>query len=83
MEGYRISKHWLTSKLETGDPEWSWAVELLRPDLDQGDELWHYDEPSPPGVNAGAMGIAIVRQGEPIRTTITAIHRPRIGERGA
>jgi hypothetical protein len=60
MEDYRISKHWLTSKLETGDPEWSWAVEQPRPDLDQGDELWHDDEPSPPGVNAGAMGIAIV-----------------------
>lgn len=74
MEAYRISKRWLTSKLESGDPEWSRAVEQLRPDFDQGDELWHYDEPAPPVVNAGAMGIAIVRQGEPIRTIITAVH---------
>ena len=43
MEGSRISKHWLTSKLEPGDPEWSWAVEQLRPDFDQGDELRRYD----------------------------------------
>lgn len=74
MEGYRISKNWLTRKLEPGDPEWSWAVEQLSPDLDQGDELWHFDEPAPLGVNAGAMGTAVVRNGEPIRTTITAIH---------
>jgi hypothetical protein len=74
MEGYRISKHRQTSKLEPGDPEWTWAVERLRPDFDQGDELWHYDEPAPPGVNAGAMGIVVVRPAEPTRTFITAIH---------
>ena len=74
MEGYRISKNWLTGKLEPGDPEWSWAVERLRPDFDQGDELWHFDEPAPPGINAGAIGIAVVRNGEPIRTAITDIH---------
>jgi hypothetical protein len=73
MEGDRISMHWLTSKLEPGDPEWSWAAERLRPDCDQGDELRHYDEPTLPGVNTRAMGIALVRQGGPIRTTITAI----------
>jgi hypothetical protein len=67
MEGDRISKHWLTSKLEPGDPEWSWAVEQLRPDCDEGDELWHSDEPALSGVHAGAMGIALVRPGGPIR----------------
>jgi hypothetical protein len=46
----------------------------LQPDFEQGDELGHFDEPAPPGVNAGAIGIAVVRRGEPIRTTITAIH---------
>jgi hypothetical protein len=74
MEGYRISKSWLTGKLDPDDLEWSWAIEQLSPDFDQGDELWHFDEPAPPGVNAGAMGIAVVRNGEPLRTTITAIH---------
>jgi hypothetical protein len=67
MAGARISK------LEPGDPGCSWAVERLRPDCDQGDELRHYDETALPGVHAKAMGIAIVRQGGPIRTTITAI----------
>jgi hypothetical protein len=74
MEGYRISKSWLTRKLDPDDPEWSWAIEQLSPEFDRGDELWHFDEPAPPDINAGAMGIAVVRQGEPLRTTITAIH---------
>ncbi|MGO9469701.1 MAG: hypothetical protein ACLQIB_44865 [Isosphaeraceae bacterium] len=74
MECYRISMGWLTTKLESGDREWSWAVEQLRPDFDQGDELWHFDEPAPPGINAGAIGIAVVRNGEPIRTIMTAVH---------
>jgi len=74
MEGNRISRTWLTKKLGNDDAEWVWAVEQLHPDLDQGDENWHFDEPAPSGVNAGAIGIAIVRNGEPIRTTITAIH---------
>ena len=65
MVDYRISKSWLTTKLDPDDPEWSWAVEQLRPELDRGDELWHYDEPAPSGINAGAMGIALVRPGEP------------------
>ena len=42
--------------------------------MDQGDELWQFDEPAPAGINAGAMGVAVVRNGEPIRTTITAVH---------
>ena len=67
-------KNWLTRKLDPGDPEWSWAVEQLHPDMDQGDELWQFDEPAPAGINAGAMGVAVVRNGEPIRTTITAVH---------
>ena len=74
MESYRISKGWLTTKLDPSDSDWSWAVEQLHPDFDQGDELWHFDEPAPPGINAGAMGIAVVRNGEPIRTLMTAIH---------
>ena len=45
----------------------------MRPNLDQGEELWHFDEPAPPGINAGAIGIAVVRNGQPIRTTITGI----------
>jgi hypothetical protein len=74
MKDYQISKSWLTTRLELHDGEWSSAVEQLHPDFEQGDELWHFDEPAPPGVNAGAIGIAAVRRGEPIRTTITAIH---------
>ncbi len=74
MGDYRISKSWLTRRIEPDDADWSWASEQLGPDMQPGDELWHFDEPAPPGINAGAMGIALVRGGEPIRTTITAIH---------
>ena len=74
MEGYRISKSWLTRRIEPEDPDRAWAEGQLGPDIRPGDELWHFDEPAPPGVNAGAMGIALVRDGEPIRTAITAIH---------
>jgi hypothetical protein len=74
MEDYRISKHWLTTKIEPEDPKWSWAVDQLRPEFDTGDELWHFNKLAPPGINAGAMGIALVSNGEPIRTIMTGIH---------
>ncbi len=74
MEGYRISKSWLTRRIEPEDPERGWAEGQLGSDIRPGDELWHFDEPAPPGVNAGALRIALVRDGEPIRTAITAIH---------
>lgn len=74
MEEYRISKSWLTRRVEPEDAEWAWAVDRFRQDYREGDELWYFDEPAPPGVNAGAMGIALVREGEPIRTAITAVH---------
>jgi hypothetical protein len=51
-----------------------WAVNQLHPDFDQGDEVWHFDESAPPGINSGSIGIAMVRHGEPIRTAITAVH---------
>jgi hypothetical protein len=74
MEGYRISKSWLTSRIEPDNDQWDWAVEQLSPDYREGDEIWQFDEPAPPGINAGAIGIALIRDGEPIRTAITAIH---------
>ena len=74
MDSYQISKSWLTSRLEPHDDAWAWAVDQLQPDFEQGDELWRFDEPAPPGINAGAMRIALVRQGQPIRMIVTAIH---------
>lgn len=74
MEGYRISTSWLTGRVQPNDADWSWAIGQFRQDYREGDELWYFDEPAPPGVNAGAMGIALMRDGEAIKTTITAIH---------
>jgi hypothetical protein len=65
--------NWLTTKLNPGDPEWSWAVEQLRPEADKGDDLWR-DEPTPPGLNAEVIGIAVVCEGQSIRSIITGIH---------
>lgn len=72
MDGYEIAKTWLTTRVERGDPEWDWAIEQLRPE--EGDEIWHFDEPAPPGINAGAIGLALVRSSEVIRTSITGVH---------
>jgi hypothetical protein len=74
MGDYRISKSWLTRRIDPEDAAGSWAAEQFGSEMRLGDELWHFDEPAPPGVNAGAMGIALVRDGEPIRTAITAVH---------
>lgn len=74
MEDYQISKSWLTSRIEPDDSDWAWAAEEFRLEIQRGDEIWQFDEPAPPGINAGAMGVALVRGGEPIRTKITAIH---------
>lgn len=74
MDGYWISKSWLTKRINPGDPSWDEAVSKLGPDIRPDDEVWFFDEPAPPGINAGAMGIALVRDGEPISTVIEAIH---------
>ena len=74
MGNYQISKSWLTRRDESDDPDRPWRCSATRPRRAGRDELWHFDEPAPPGINAGAMGLALLRDGEPIRTTITAIH---------
>jgi hypothetical protein len=65
---------WLANRLVPHDPGWVSAVEELHPEIDLGDELWRFDEPASHGINAGATGIALVRYGEPLRTTVTALH---------
>lgn len=74
MGEYRISKSWLTKRIESDDSDWAWAASQFEHEIQAGDELWHFDEPAPPGIHAGAMGVALVRAGEPIRIAIDAIH---------
>ena len=74
MNGYPIQKSWLTERIEADDPGRASALAEFGGAFRPEDELWHYDEPAPPGVNAGAMGIALVRDGEVIAATITGIH---------
>jgi hypothetical protein len=52
MEEYRVSKSWLTRRVEPQDADRAWAGEQFKPDYQEGDELWYFDEPAPPGVNA-------------------------------
>ncbi len=68
VEGYTIEKEWLQERVSPDE-----AGELKRY-AQPGDEFWTFDEPAPPGVNAGALGIALVRNGVPIRTILTGIH---------
>jgi hypothetical protein len=35
MEGNKISKSWLTNRLEPHDGDWARAVEQLHPEIDQ------------------------------------------------
>lgn len=69
-----LPKSWLKRRLLPGESEYSAARNLLGPHMRDGDELWFYDEPAPPGVNAGELGYALVRSGEPIHWLTTAIH---------
>jgi len=74
VDGYPIDKSWLVKRLSKTDSEWSHAIEPLLSSFREGDELWLFDEPAPPGINAGAIGVALVRDGEPIATEIGGIH---------
>lgn len=74
MDGYPIDKSWLVKRLSKDDNEWSHAITPLLSEFRDGDELWLFDEPSPPGVNAGAIGVALVRDGEVIATEIGGVH---------
>lgn len=75
MDEYWIDKSWLKRRIRRLDsPRWSEYVGQLRSYMQEGDEIWTFDEPAPPGINAGAMGLAIVRGGEPVRTIIIGVH---------
>ena len=74
VKGYPVDRSWLVKRLEKDDPDWSYAIGQLLAKFRAGDEFWLFDEPAPPGVNAGAIGVALVRSGKPIATAIGAIH---------
>lgn len=69
-----IPGHWLVHKIGKSSRTFATAVEQLRPMMREGDELWFYDEPAPSGVNAGELGVALVRDGSAIHAIIEGIH---------
>ncbi len=69
-----IPARWLVERVRSGDPEFGPLRAELADFWQAGDEVWRYDEPAPPGVNAGEMGVAIVRAGQPIHAVMRGIH---------
>lgn len=81
VDSVPIPRDWLVHKLELSDQEFSTEMYQLRPIMYQlrpmmqkGDELWFFDEPAPPDVNAGVLGVALVRDGIPINSVVAGVH---------
>jgi hypothetical protein len=70
----RIPAEWLVERVAPEAPGFEHYRELFATRWQPGDELWHYDEPAPPGVNAGELGIALVRCGVPIHAVVLGVH---------
>jgi hypothetical protein len=69
-----IPASWLERRLTPEEEEFDRARSQFGSLVQPSDEIWTYDEPAPPGVNAGELGVALVRSGTPIRAIITGIH---------
>ena len=71
----QIPPHWLTVRVDPSelaareDPQ----VAKLLPHIQEGDELWYYDEASRPGSTAGERGLVLMRNGQPMRVVITGV----------
>jgi hypothetical protein len=69
-----IPKEWLQGKLDPSSPEYRGLIDQFGPVVQKDDELWMYDEPAPAGVNAGELGVALVRQGRAIHRVMLGVH---------
>ncbi len=74
MEGYPISESWLERRIDRDSSSWRDLARQFQTELEPGDEIYNFDEPAPEGINAGALGVALVRNGRVIETIITGIH---------
>jgi len=70
----RVPESWLVHQLQYGDDEYTYAAKLFRDIAAPSDEIWFYDEPMPPDVLAGELGVALVRNGVPIHAEMTGVH---------
>lgn len=68
-----IPAEWLVSRIEPHGPDLHWARETVAERWQPGDEVWEFDEPAPPGINAGETGLALVRGGVPIHSRTSGI----------
>jgi hypothetical protein len=69
-----IPPEWLQRRLSPRSRRYAGWIAELRPRSRPGDEFWTFDEPAPPGIHAGALGVALVRDGVPIEIVVTGIH---------
>ena len=69
-----IPARWLVVRVPPAHPEFGPLRGYLAAFWQTGDEVWRYDEPAPPGVNAGELGVAIVRAGQPIHAVMLGVH---------
>ncbi len=69
-----IPKSWLVRRLKQGDDGFAEPLQRFKALMIDGDEVWFYDEPMPPDVLAGELGLALVRHGTPIHAEMTGVH---------
>ena len=69
---FTIPRQWLKRRVTVDDPEYIDIIKSWR-QVKRGDEIWSFDEPAPPGVNAGELGFALVRNGMVIDSITTGI----------
>jgi hypothetical protein len=69
-----IPAHWLERRVDPEGPEFEQLRAYFGVQWQAGDEVWHYDEPAPPGVLAGELGIVLVRSGQPVHAIVLGIH---------
>jgi hypothetical protein len=74
MDEIDVPREWLQRKLSPRNREWAFAIAELNEHAVPGDEFWLFDEPVLPGINAGVIGVALVRNGEPVRAVLGGIH---------
>lgn len=68
-----IPARWLVERVGPDTPEFEHQRARFAAHWRPGDEVWHYAEPVPKGINAGEMGVALVRGGVPVHAVMIGI----------
>jgi len=68
----QIPSHWLIAQVDPTDEDAirDPLVAKMLSHLQDGDQLWHYDESARPGSKGGELGLVLIRKGKPVRVLI-------------